>query len=76
MYVDSDTTKSKLLFHGDSLHLVENIPRYTAVTVGMCDTLLCYLVMHAPIKPDSTVDTQWVLHETRQLHNGHFNAMY
>ncbi len=34
-------------------------------TVGMCDNLVYYLVMHAHVKPDSTVDTLWVLHETR-----------
>ncbi len=31
--------------------------------------------MHANVKPDSTVDTLWVLHETRQLHCGHFSAL-
>ncbi len=39
-----------------SMHSVENIPRYTADTVGACDNLLYYLVMHAHVKPDSTLD--------------------
>ncbi len=44
-----------------SVHSVENIPRYTADTVGRCDNLVCYLA-NAHMKPDSTVDTLWVLH--------------
>ncbi len=39
------------------MHSVENIPRYTADTVGRCDNLVYYLVMHPHVKPDSTVDT-------------------
>ncbi len=38
------------------MHSVENIPRYTADTVGMCDNLVYYLVMHAHVKPDSTAE--------------------
>ncbi len=34
-------------------------------TQHKCDNLVYYLVMHAHMKPDSTVDTLWVLHETR-----------
>ncbi len=48
-----------------SVHSLENIPRYTADTVGSCDNLVYYLVMHTHMKPGSTVDTLWVLHETR-----------
>ncbi len=48
-----------------TVHSVEDIPRYTADTVGVCDNLVYYLVMHTHMKPDSTVDTLWVLHETR-----------
>ncbi len=48
-----------------SVHSVENIPTYTADTVGACDNLVYYLVMHTHMKPDNTVDTLWVLHETR-----------
>ncbi len=48
-----------------SVHSVEDIPRYTADTVGVCDNLVYYLVMHAHMKLDSTIDTLWVLHETR-----------
>ncbi len=50
-----------------SVHSVENIPRYTAHTVSTCDNLVYYLVMYlrAHVKPNSTVDTLWVLHETR-----------
>ncbi len=40
-----------------SVHSVENIPRFTADTVGVCDNLAYYLVMHTHMKPDSTVDT-------------------
>ncbi len=40
-----------------SVHSVENIPRYTADTVGRCDNLVYYLVMYTYMKPDSTVDT-------------------
>ncbi len=40
-----------------SVNSVENIPRYTADTVGAYDNLVYYLVMHAHVKPDSTVDT-------------------
>ncbi len=40
-----------------SVHSVENTLRYTADTVGACDNLVYYLVMHAHVKPDSTVDT-------------------
>ncbi len=47
------------------MHSVENIPRYTADTVGACDNLVYYLVMHAHMKLDSTVDTLWGLYETR-----------
>ncbi len=39
-----------------SVHSVENIPRYTADTVGRCDDLVYYLVMRTHMKPDSTVD--------------------
>ncbi len=49
-----------MLFHVTmeiSVHSVENIPRYTADTVGACDNLVYYLVMQAHVKPDSTVDT-------------------
>ncbi len=38
-----------------SVHSVENIPRYTADTVGVCDNLVYYLVMHAHMKPDSYI---------------------
>ncbi len=55
-----------------SLHSVENIPRYTTDTVGGCENLVYYLVMHAHVKPDSTVDPLWALHE---LHRGHFSAL-
>ncbi len=48
-----------------SVHSVEVIPRYTTDTVGVCDNLVYYLVMQAHMKPHSTVDTLWVLHETR-----------
>ncbi len=48
-----------------SVHSVENIPRCTADTVDACDNLVYYLVMHTHMKPDSTVDTLWMLHETR-----------
>ncbi len=51
--------------HTYTVHSVENVPRYTANTVGACDNLIYYLVMHTRLKPDSTVDTLWVLHETR-----------
>ncbi len=50
----------KVMFHITmeiSVHSVENIPRYTADTVGRCATLVYYLVMHTHMKPDSTVDT-------------------
>ncbi len=40
-----------------SVHSVENIPRYTADTVGRCDNLVYKLVMHTHMKPDSTVDS-------------------
>ncbi len=66
--VHTDTYVYAHLFHVTmeiSVHSVENIPRYTADTVGACDNLVYYLVMHAHMKPDSTVDTLWVLHETR-----------
>ncbi len=51
-----------------SVHSVENIPRYTAHTVGRCDNLVhvYYLVMHTHMKPDSTVDTLWVPHEMKK----------
>ncbi len=32
-----------------SVHSVENIPRYTADTVGVCDNLVYYLVMHTHV---------------------------
>ncbi len=38
-----------------SVYSVENIPRYTADTVGACDNLVYYLVMHTHMKPDSAV---------------------
>ncbi len=39
-----------------SVHSVENIPRYTALTdtVGRCDNLVYYLVMHAHMKVQLT----------------------
>ncbi len=43
--------------------------------VGACDNVVYYLVMHAYMKPDSTVDTLWVLHETTLFYHGHFNAL-
>ncbi len=46
-----------------SVHSVENIPRYTADTVSVCDNHVYYLVMHTHM--NSTGDTLWVLHETR-----------
>ncbi len=45
-----------------SVHSVENIPTYIA---DKCDNLVYYLVMHTDMKPDSTVDTLRVIHETR-----------
>ncbi len=48
------------------MHSVESIPRYTADTVGRCDkSRILSGYAHTHIKPDSTVDTLWVLHETR-----------
>ncbi len=35
------------------------------VGAGACDKLIYYLVMHTHMKLDGTVDTLWVLHETR-----------
>ncbi len=40
-----------------SVHSVENIPRYTADTMGAFANLVYYLVMHTHMKPDCTVDT-------------------
>ncbi len=34
-----------------SVHSVETIPRYTADTVGVCDNLVYYLIMHTHMKP-------------------------
>ncbi len=47
---------------GISVHSVETVPRYTADTVGRVTISVYYLVMHTHMKPDSTVDTLWVLH--------------
>ncbi len=46
----SQTGQHQPLFHGTmeiSVHSFENIPIYTADTVGACDNLVYYLVMHA-----------------------------
>ncbi len=67
----NDYHKHVHLFHVTmeiSVHSVENIPPdHAADTVGTCDNLVYYLVMHAHMKPDSTVDTLWAVHvhETR-----------
>ncbi len=49
--------------------------KYSQIHKDPCDNLIHYLVMHTHMKPDSTVDTLWFLHETRNLHHGHFNAL-
>ncbi len=46
-----------LLWRFQRIQLIIIIPRYTADTVGRCDNLVYYLVMHTHMKPDSTVDT-------------------
>ncbi len=53
----------KLLWRFQCIQL-KILPDTQQDTVGMCDNFVYYLVMHTHMKPDSTVDTLWVLHET------------